>query len=73
MKTLPPAQRSTPDLGIVLALAARDTGNEAIAREILGQVLVLSPRREYARLAESPIAAWPPTLRKIQYPAGPPR
>jgi hypothetical protein len=72
MKALPPAQRSTPDLGIVLALAARDSGNEALAREILGQVLALSPRREYARLAESPIAAWPPTLRKIQYPAASP-
>lgn len=56
-------------MGIVLALAARDAGNEALAREILGQVLAVSPRREYARLAESPIAAWPPTLRKIQYPA----
>ena len=69
VRALPPAQRSAPDLGIVLALAARDAGNEALAREILGQVLAVSPRREYARLAESPIAAWPPTLRKIQYPA----
>ena len=69
LKALPPAQRSTPDLGIVLALAARDSGNEPLAREILGQVLAVSRRREYARLAESSITAWPPTLRKIQYPA----
>jgi tetratricopeptide (TPR) repeat protein len=69
LKALPPAERSSPDLGIVLALAARDTGNEALAREILGQVLAVSTRGEYARLAASRMAAWPPTLRKIQYPA----
>ncbi|MDL2718056.1 MAG: hypothetical protein PT977_09895 [Acidobacteriota bacterium] len=64
--SLPPAQRSAPDFGIVLALAARDAGNERLAREILGQVLAVSPRREYARLSTLRLAEWPATLRDAQ-------
>ncbi|HEY3348488.1 MAG TPA: hypothetical protein VGM13_01775 [Thermoanaerobaculia bacterium] len=67
--SLPPARKATPEFGMVLALATRDTGNEAGARRILGQVLAARPRPEYARLADTPLAAWPSTLRKIQYPA----
>ncbi|MEO8054915.1 MAG: hypothetical protein ABI768_07170 [Acidobacteriota bacterium] len=67
--SLPPAQKATPEFGMVLALATRDTGNEAGARKILGQVLAARPKPEYARLAAAPLAAWPATLRKIQYPA----
>ena len=67
--SLPPAQKASPDFGMVLALATRDAGNEARARQVLGQVLAVAPRREYARLADTPLAAWPATLRKIQYPA----
>ena len=66
LKALPPAQRSAPDLGIVLALAARDTGNETLAREILGQVQRAGGRPEYARLASLPLAEWPATLRDAQ-------
>jgi hypothetical protein len=67
--SLSPAQKASPDFGMVLALASRDTGNEARARQVLGQVLAASERREYARLAASPMSDWPATLRKIQYPA----
>ncbi len=42
---------------MVFALASRDMGNEARAREVLGQVLAVSPRPEYARLAAMPLAA----------------
>jgi MFS family permease len=66
--SLPPAQKASPDFGMVLALATRDAGNEARARQVLGQVLAVAPRREYARLADTPLAAWPATLRKIQFP-----
>lgn len=63
VKGLPLAQRSTPDIGIVLALAARDAANERLAREILGQVLRVGGRPAYARLSQLPIAEWPATLR----------
>ena len=56
VRSLPPAQRSAPDFGMVLALAARDSGNERLAREILGQVLHAGARPEYARLASLPLA-----------------
>ena len=64
--SLPPDQRSAPDFGMVLALAARDSGKETLAREILGQVLRAGARPEYARLASLPLAEWPPTLRAAQ-------
>lgn len=70
VKSLPAGQKTSPDFGMVLALAARDDGNEARARQVLERVLSADARREYARLAESPVSAWPSTLRKIQYPAG---
>ena len=66
--SLPPAQRSAPDFGMVLALAARDSGNETLAREILGQVLRAGARPEYARLASLPLAEWPATLHEAQLP-----
>ena len=66
VRSLPPAQRSAPDFGMVLALAARDTGNERLAREILGQVLRAGARPEYARLESLPLAEWPATLRGAQ-------
>ena len=68
VRSLPPAQRSAPDFGMVLALAARDSGNETLAREILGQVLRAGARPEYARLASLPLAEWPATLHEAQLP-----
>lgn len=67
--SLPPGQKTSPDFGMVLALAARDDGNEARARQVLERVLAAGGRREYASLAGAPMSAWPSTLRKIQYPA----
>ena len=66
VRSLPPAQRGAPDFGMVLALAARDSGNEGLAREILGQVLRAGARPEYERLASLPLAEWPATLRMAQ-------
>jgi hypothetical protein len=66
VRSLPPAQRGAPDFGMVLALSARDSGNERLAREILGQVLRAGGRPEYARLVSLPLAEWPPTLRAAQ-------
>lgn len=66
VRSLPADQRSAPDFGMVLALAARDSGNERLAREILGQVLRLGARPEYERLASLPLASWPVTLREAQ-------
>ncbi|MGZ5425907.1 MAG: hypothetical protein ACXWE1_01755 [Thermoanaerobaculia bacterium] len=68
VRSLPPAQRSAPDFGMVLALAARDSGNETLAREILGQVLRAGARPEYARLTSLPLAKWPGTLHEAQLP-----
>jgi len=68
VRSLPPALRVAPDFGMVLALAARDSGNEARARQILGQALQAGARREYARLATLPLAEWPATLREAQLP-----
>ncbi len=68
VRSLPPARRSAPDFGMVLALAARDSGNERLAREILGQVLRAGARPEYARLESTPLAKWPTTLHEAQLP-----
>ncbi|MFI5119104.1 MAG: hypothetical protein ACHQM4_01745 [Thermoanaerobaculia bacterium] len=68
VRSLSPAQRSAPDFGMVLALAARDSGNEPLAREILGQVLRAGARPEYARLVSLPLARWPATLHEAQLP-----
>ena len=68
--SLTPAQKASPDFGMVLALALRDAGDEARARQVLGQVVAAGPRREYARLVGLPVSAWPATLREIQLPPG---
>jgi hypothetical protein len=68
--SLTPVQKASPDFGMVLALALRDAGDEARARQVLGQVVAAGPRREYARLVDLPLSAWPATLREIQLPPG---
>lgn len=67
--SLSPAQKASPDFGMVLALAFRDSGDEAQARRVLSQVLAARERPDYAALAGEPLSAWPATLRKIQVPA----
>jgi hypothetical protein len=54
-----------PRFGIVLALFARDLGDEAAARELVAGVERMDPRPEYRRLLESPLAEWPATLREV--------
>jgi len=54
-----------PRFGIVLALFARDLGDEAAARELVAGVAKADPRPEYRRLLETPPAEWPPTLRDV--------
>ena len=66
--SLPAAQKASPDFGLVLALASRDLGNEAQARQVLGQVRAADPRPEYERLAATPIGEWPQGLRALRYP-----
>jgi len=66
VRSLLPSERGAPDFGMVLALAARDSGKEALAREILGQVLRAGGRPEYARLTFLPLSEWPATLRAAQ-------
>jgi MFS family permease len=68
--SLTPAQKASPDFGMVLALALRDAGDEARARKVLGQVVAAGSRHEYARLVDLPLTAWPATLREIQLPTG---
>jgi len=54
-----------PRLGIVLALFARDVGDEAAAHELVAGVAKADPRPEYFRLLDSPLSAWPATLRDV--------
>jgi hypothetical protein len=71
VRLLPAPQKSSPDFGMVLALASRDRGDEEAARRLLMKVLAVSPRKGYERLADAPPSAWPASLRKIQNPDGP--
>ncbi len=54
-----------PHFGIVLALFARDLGDEAAARELVARVARADPRPEVRRLLETPLADWPATLRDV--------
>ena len=66
LSSLPPEMTSSPSLGVVQALAARDAENEPLAREILGQVAVALGRRPGVALAlASPISKWPPSLHSM--------
>jgi hypothetical protein len=56
---------AAPGLGIVLALFARDLGDEAGARRILAEVAASAPQPEFWRLLEAPLASWPATLRDV--------
>lgn len=66
VRETPREQKSLPEFGVVLALFARDTGDEANARRVLEMVLRAAPRPEYQALAARPMSDWPPTLREVQ-------
>lgn len=59
---LPPGLRTSPSLGVVEALSARDSGDEKRAREVLGQVARVLSRPAIAGALGSPLALWPANL-----------
>lgn len=65
VRETPREQKSLPEFGIVLALFARDTGDEGNARRVLEMVLRAAPRPEFQALAARPLPEWPPTLREV--------
>ncbi len=60
--SLPKPFLSSPSLGVVQALAARDSGDEAAARGILGEVAKVFPRPGVSRALAAPMADWPASL-----------
>lgn len=62
LRSLPPEFRASPSLGVVQALAARDAGDEAAARRILGEVARVFPRPALVAALDRPLAGWPPNL-----------
>jgi hypothetical protein len=60
--SLPKPFLSSPSLGVVEALAARDQGDEAAARRILGDVSGVFPRPGIAKALGSPMSSWPASL-----------
>jgi len=54
-----------PRFRIVLALFARDLGDERTARDLVADALKGDARPEYRRLLDVPPADWPPTLRDV--------
>ena len=65
VRETPREQKSLAEFGIVLALFARDTGDEGNARRVLEMVLRAAPRPEFQALAARPLSEWPPTLREV--------
>lgn len=62
LRTLPPEFRSSPSLGVVEALAARDAGDEAAARRTLEAVAKVFPRPALVAALSQPMASWPAGL-----------
>ena len=63
--TLPAPRRDTLAMGIVMALVARDRGDERVARETLRTVASVSPRPGIRRALDSPLSEWPKTMREL--------
>jgi hypothetical protein len=59
LRGLPGEFRSSPSLGVVEALAARDAGDEATARRILSAVARVFPRPALVAAVDQPLSAWP--------------
>jgi hypothetical protein len=68
---LPREWKKAPEFGIVLALFARDVGDEEKARSNLSGVVRVAPRPEYKRLEALPVREWPATFRELQLSAAP--
>ncbi|HEV8267216.1 MAG TPA: hypothetical protein VGR00_03240, partial [Thermoanaerobaculia bacterium] len=67
--TLPPAQKSAPEFGLVLALYLRDAGALDQAAYVLSEVFKVAPRPEIRKLTAVAPAAWPSSVREITRPA----
>ncbi|MCM3875134.1 MAG: hypothetical protein NEA02_01820, partial [Thermoanaerobaculia bacterium] len=55
-----------PEFGVVLALAARDAGDAALARRLLADVAARGRDEALESLLARPPSEWPRTLREIQ-------
>ncbi|HEV8269540.1 MAG TPA: hypothetical protein VGR00_14950, partial [Thermoanaerobaculia bacterium] len=63
--SLPPERRAAPRVGLVLALFARDRGDESSARRFLGAVAGAFPGTPAESAAAKPLAEWPATLAEM--------
>ena len=63
--SLPASFRSSPSLGVVAALAARDRGDEIGARRILEEVARVFPRPALVAALSLPIEKWPSGLHRM--------
>ena len=65
LRSLPPPFRSSPSLGVVSALIARDRGDERAARSILESVARVFPRPALVAALTRPLAQWPASLHRM--------
>ncbi len=63
--SLPPSRKSSPEVFVVLALAARDRGEEETARRALAAAAPYFPGTPLSRVAGEPSRAWPRTYREM--------
>jgi hypothetical protein len=63
--SLPRPFFSSPRLGVVMALDARDREDETRARKVLRAVFAHYPRPAIGRALESPMSAWPRDLNRM--------
>jgi len=65
LRSLPAPFRSSPSLGVVAALIARDRGDERAARSILEGVARAFPRPALVAALTRPLADWPSSLHRM--------
>lgn len=65
--SLPPSRRSSPEVLVVLALAARDRGDEEAARQALAAAAPAFPGMPPARVAAEAPSSWPRTYREMTF------
>lgn len=65
LRSVPPPFHSSPSLGVVSALIARDHGDERTARSILENVARVFPRPALVAAVARPLAEWPASLHRM--------
>jgi hypothetical protein len=65
LRSVPPPFHSSPSLGVVSALIARDQGDERTARSILEDVARVFPRPALVAAVARPLAEWPASLHRM--------